>query len=163
MYVTRHITLPLVIKRETVSLSIVSKPDNCSQTSRSSLCNKFKWKINGPFHSQTHNAVTGYVLDLQGLIQFLIFQLPLALGPAFQPNTPPYQQGEDATTQNCACLWCSGVQRTQAPTTWYPAGQQDPRHFGVSSLYNDNTIPTADRVTLQERRYSISKPGPECQ
>ena len=32
-------------------------PDNCFQTSHSSL---YKWKINGPFHPLTHNAVTGY-------------------------------------------------------------------------------------------------------
>lgn len=41
-------------------------------------------------------------------------------GPAFQPNMPIYQQGEDPTTQNCRCEQCSGVRRTQArPPTLY--------------------------------------------
>jgi len=42
---------------------------------------------------------------------------------------------------------CSDMRRTQAhPPTWYPVQQQDPRHFGVSSPYDDDTIPTANRV-----------------
>ncbi|KAH8994109.1 hypothetical protein EDB86DRAFT_1283451 [Lactarius hatsudake] len=35
------------------------KSSNCSQTSCSSLYGKFKWKINGPFHPQTPNTITG--------------------------------------------------------------------------------------------------------
>lgn len=60
------------------------------------------------------------------------------LGPAFQPNMPEYQQGEDATTQNCSCSQCSEAQRAHQalPTTWYAVEQQDPRHFGnVDPLY----------------------------
>ncbi|KAH9043558.1 hypothetical protein EDB83DRAFT_2523859 [Lactarius deliciosus] len=60
---------------------------------------------------------------------------------------PAYQQGEDPTIQNCSCAQCSDVQYTQArPPTWYLVGQQDPRHFGVGSFCDDNTIPTADCV-----------------
>ncbi|KAH8984291.1 hypothetical protein EDB86DRAFT_2833560 [Lactarius hatsudake] len=56
-------------------------------------------------------------------------------------SRPTYQQGEDPTTQNCSCARCSAMRRTPAgPPTWYPVERQDPRHFGVSSLYSDDTI-----------------------
>jgi len=56
-------------------------------------------------------------------------------GPASQPNMPVYQQGKDATTQNCSCVWCSDAQRTQVrPTTEYPVEQQDPRPFGDQNV-----------------------------
>ena len=65
------------------------------------------------------------------------------LDPAFQPDMPAYQQGEGATAKNCSCVWCSDAQRNQVrPTTERPVEQQDPRPFGVSSLDNDNTVPT---------------------
>ena len=68
------------------------------------------------------------------------------LGPAFQPNMPAYQQGEGTTTQNCSCVWCSDVQRTQVhPTTEHPVEQQVPRPFSVSGLNNDNVVPTLIR------------------
>ncbi|KAH9030012.1 hypothetical protein EDB84DRAFT_1495535 [Lactarius hengduanensis] len=61
-------------------------------------------------------------------------------GPAFQPNVPTYQRGEDNIVQNCSCPRCSEVQHTQAgPSTWYPVEQQDPRHFGnVGAPYHVN-------------------------
>ncbi|KAH9042292.1 hypothetical protein EDB84DRAFT_1473217 [Lactarius hengduanensis] len=61
-------------------------------------------------------------------------------GPAFQPNMPTYQQGEDPTIQNCSCARCSDVQRTQAGLpTWYPnVGQQDPMDFGDPVVNQDN-------------------------
>ncbi|KAH9021731.1 hypothetical protein EDB85DRAFT_1999613 [Lactarius pseudohatsudake] len=69
-------------------------------------------------------------------------------GPAFQPNMPAYQQGDDTTIQNCSCARCSGVQRAQAtPPTWYPIGPQDPRHFNIPHVNQDqggdNRVETA--------------------
>ncbi|KAH9012465.1 hypothetical protein EDB85DRAFT_1019980 [Lactarius pseudohatsudake] len=62
-------------------------------------------------------------------------------GPAFQPNMPTYQQGEDPTSQNCTCARCSDVQRTRAgPPTWYPVSQQDPRHFGDPAVNQDQNV-----------------------
>ncbi|KAH9173376.1 hypothetical protein EDB89DRAFT_1959484 [Lactarius sanguifluus] len=62
-------------------------------------------------------------------------------GPTFQPNMPTYQQGEDPTIQNCSCARCSDDQRTQAgPPTWYPVGQQDPRHFGDPVVNQDQNV-----------------------
>jgi len=63
-------------------------------------------------------------------------------GPAFQPNVLTDQQDRNPTIQNCSCALCSAGRRTQAgPPTWYPVELQDPRYFGVSSLYDDHTTP----------------------
>ncbi len=104
-----------------------------------------QWTI-PPTDPQRRHGVQNYACCIfKGSLQFLIIQTPPTverLGPTFQPNMPTYQQGEDATTQNCTCPWCSEVERTQdRPTTWYPVEQQDPRHFGVSSFYGDSSIP----------------------
>ncbi|KAH8980536.1 hypothetical protein EDB92DRAFT_1953883 [Lactarius akahatsu] len=127
------LSLSLSFKKE----GFFPSPDSCFQISYSSLSNEFKWKINGPFHSQTHYTVTGYDImhaASSSSFQFLILQnLPTVerLDPTFRPNVPAYQQGEDVTTQNCTCPRCSEVQRTQPrPMTWYPVEQQDPRDFG---------------------------------
>ncbi|KAH9059885.1 hypothetical protein EDB87DRAFT_1618965 [Lactarius vividus] len=62
-------------------------------------------------------------------------------GPAFQPDMPMYQQGEDPTTQNCTCEQCSDVQRTRAgPPTWFPFSQQDLRHFGDTVVNQDQNV-----------------------
>lgn len=56
---------------------------------------------------------------------------------------PAYQQQDGATIQNCSCVWCSDVQRTQVPNrppTEYPVEQQA-GPFGVSSLYDDDATP----------------------
>ncbi|KAI9429641.1 hypothetical protein H4582DRAFT_2064957 [Lactarius indigo] len=57
---------------------------------------------------------------------------------------PTYQQGKDLTIQGYSCARLSDVQCTQAgPPTWYPVRQQDPRHFSVGSLCDDNATPTS--------------------
>jgi len=128
-------------------------------TSCSSLYDKLEWKINWPFRPQTHNTVMWYktMRATSSSAHFSpIPQIPPTVelpGPAFQPNMLTYQQGEDPTIQNCPCVWCSEVQGTQAgPPTWYPIGQHDPRHFSVSSLYDDNTIPTAELIVSSLER-----------
>lgn len=66
------------------------------------------------------------------------------LDPAFQPNMPTHQQTEYSTTQNCFCLQCSAMRRTQGnPPTLYPVEQRDPRHFGNSDRNVDDHAETA--------------------
>src|SRR6266702_1970207 len=97
----------------------------------------YKWKINGLFHTQTHNAIMWYkhmhAHISKSSFQCLILQVtptPERPSPDFQPNTPRmFRQGEDAI-QNCTCQWCSDVWHTQAgPPTWYPLEQHAPSHI----------------------------------
>ena len=42
------------------------------------------------------------------------------------------------------------MQRTQVgPPTWYPVEQQDQRHFGVSSLHEEDGIPQLITLSLK--------------
>ena len=60
--------------------------------------------------------------------------------PPFRPNIPMNQHGEAPNIQNCSCVQCSEVRRTQArPPIWYPE---------VSSLYDTDTVTTNDRIFL---------------
>lgn len=49
------------------------------------------------------------------------------------------------------------MRRTQAtPPNWQPVEQQDPRHSGVSNLYDDST--TRQLITLSPKSASIPYP-----
>ena len=75
------------------------------------------------------------------------------------------QHGEDNNIQSQPCPQCSVVQRTQVRrTTEYAAERQDPGPSVVSSAFIITmSHVTADDISIQERRYLISKPESELQ
>ncbi|KAH9021718.1 hypothetical protein EDB85DRAFT_2293406 [Lactarius pseudohatsudake] len=117
------------LKTSTALLQTVPyKSNNCSQTSCLSLYDQFKWKINGPFHPQTYNIITGS--HLPRIVQVLLSNrtcLPTKGVKIISFGIVPVRR-------------CSEVQHTQAgPSTWYPVEQQDPRHLGnVVAPYHVN-------------------------
>jgi hypothetical protein len=104
-----------------------------------------QWTI-PPADPQRSHVVQNHACRIfKCLSQCLVLQIPPTAGfpaPAFQPNMPTYQQGEDPAIQNCSCVQCSGVRRTQAhPPTSNP---------DVSGLYDDDTVPTTDYVFFRK-------------
>ncbi|KAH9018170.1 hypothetical protein EDB84DRAFT_660850 [Lactarius hengduanensis] len=80
---------------------------------------------------------------------------------------PTYQQDEN-TIQDCSCVQCSDVRRTQArPSTWYPIEQQDARqdarHFGNTTapyLNQDQGIDNRAETAMIVPDYALAQTVP---